>query len=194
MVLHLEKKAIRALGIAESFNQEDALSTLAGVVMRSDLVIDGVALGKMQVSGFDSTSSILKLYHKLARNDINAILLGGSILSLYNIVDVDQIFKEIHLPVIALSFKKSKSDISRNILERFPAKIAERKIKQLQKLGEPREVLLSTGYRVHIRAAGVSDLQAKRLLDRFTLQGAVPEPVRVSRLFAKVALAARRAE
>ncbi|MGH9910516.1 MAG: DUF99 family protein, partial [Nitrososphaerales archaeon] len=41
--LHIEKKAIRALGIAESFVKSQNQSVLAGVVMRSDMIIDGIA-------------------------------------------------------------------------------------------------------------------------------------------------------
>jgi endonuclease V-like protein UPF0215 family len=47
--VHVEKKAIRALGVAESFRKGNISSSsnnnkaiLAGVVMRSDLVIDMV--------------------------------------------------------------------------------------------------------------------------------------------------------
>ena len=43
------KKAIRALGIAESFRKEDRYSTLAGVVMRSDLIIDGFVFGRSPI-------------------------------------------------------------------------------------------------------------------------------------------------
>jgi uncharacterized protein len=192
--LHLEKKAIRALGIAESFRQRDKFSTLVGVVMRSDLVIDGFTVGKLRVSGSDATKSVLSLFHKLNRNDVNAMLLSGSVLSLYNIIDVDSIHKELRIPVVALTFRKSRSDLVRNIKSRFRGKKAEEKIKLLKKLGEPEEISLATGYRVFVRTAGISKILAKRLLDRFTLQGAVPEPIRVSRLLAKSVARASRAE
>ena len=90
MTLHLEKKAIRALGIAESFRAKDKISTLAGVVMRTDLVIDGFGFGRLTVSGSDATESIISLARALQRNDLNALILSGSVLSLYNIVDVDR--------------------------------------------------------------------------------------------------------
>ncbi|MGI0084194.1 MAG: DUF99 family protein, partial [Nitrososphaerales archaeon] len=96
MPLHLEKKAIRALGVAESFHAKDKFSTLAGVVMRSDLVIDGFVIGKTKVSGSDATSSLRRLYIKLNRNDVNALLLSGSVLSFYNMIDVDSLCEEIH--------------------------------------------------------------------------------------------------
>ena len=41
--LHLEKKGLRGLAIAESFRQNSTKSVLAGVVMRRDFIIDGKA-------------------------------------------------------------------------------------------------------------------------------------------------------
>ena len=153
--------------------------------MRSDLVTDGFVLGKLRVSGSDATSSIAKLYAKLGRNDVNAILLSGSVLSLYNLIDVDSLCEELGVPVVALTFRASKSDLGRNIRARFPSKVALEKVKLLEKLGKPLALHLSTGYPIFVRAAGISHAETARLLERFTLQGAVPEPVRVARLLAK---------
>ncbi len=43
MSLHLNKVGLRALGIAESFVRTMGHSILAGVVMRADLRVDGLA-------------------------------------------------------------------------------------------------------------------------------------------------------
>ena len=43
--LHLEKKGIRGLAIAESFRQDSEKSVLAGVIVSNDLVVDGFVLG-----------------------------------------------------------------------------------------------------------------------------------------------------
>lgn len=160
--------------------------------MRSDLIIDGFGSGVLEVSGSDSTSSIIELFQKLKRNDINIILLSGSVLSLYNIVDVESLSKELGKPVVALTFKKSQSDLTRNIRAKFEEKEAETKIKLLRKLGLPKQLKLKTGYRIFVRAEGISDDETRKILDKFTLQGAIPEPVRVARLFAKtLALSSR---
>jgi endonuclease V-like protein UPF0215 family len=183
--LHLEKPAIRALGLAESFSSTDKVSTLVGVVLRSDLVLDGFGVGTLEVSGSNATDSILSVYENLKRNDINVVLLSGSVLSLYNIVDVDLLHDKLDLPVLALSFKKSKSDLARNIKAKFVPRVAKEKIRLLEKLGPPTEFRLKTGYSIYARSAGTDEIEAERILNKFTLQGAVPEPVRVSRLVAK---------
>ncbi|MDH2902072.1 MAG: DUF99 family protein [archaeon] len=185
MPLHLEKKAIRALGIAESFSPNDRLSTLAGVVMRSDLVIDGFGIGSLEVSGSDATDAILSLFEKMKRNDINVLLLSGSVLSLYNIVDVDSLYQQIKIPTLALTFKKSQSDLERNIKTKFDPREARVKIKLLQKLGMPQRFKLKTGFPIFVRSAGVTNIQSQKILDKFTLQGSIPEPIRIARLLSK---------
>ena len=185
MQLHLEKKAIRVLGVAESFREKAKISTLVGVVMRRDLVIDGFGIGKLTVSGSDAAKAITSLVEDLNRNDLNAIMLSGSVLSLYNIVDVDALCERLSLPVVALTFSKSKANLVQNIEERFPKPIARKKKVLLEKLGTPKRMTLYTGYDVFVRNAGITEEVAKRLLDGFTLQGAIPEPVRVARLLAK---------
>ena len=192
MILHLEKKAIRTLAVAESFRKEDEYSTLAGVVMRSDLVIDGFALGTLKVSGSDATDSIVDIFEKLGRNDVNVVFLSGSVLSLYNVVDVDLLHVTLKLPIVAITFKRSRSDLELNIKKRFSDIEAKKKIALLEKLGTPVELALATGYKVYIRTAGMRKEAAKRLLDKFTLQGALPEPVRVAKLLARTAATIRK--
>jgi uncharacterized protein len=186
LTLHLEKKAIRVLGVAESFRKNQESSTLAGVVMRSDLVIDGLATGVLRVSGSDSTQATIQMFRELHRNDINAIMISGSVLSLYNVLDLELIFANLKIPVLALSFRKSAADLGRNIRERFSAKVAEEKIRLLEKLGQSQRIKLKTGYDVFVRSAGINHANSKRLLDKFTLQGSSPEPIRVARLLAKL--------
>ena len=47
--IHPEKKGVRVLGIAESFVKNSIFSTLGGVVLRRDMLVDGVVLGRTLV-------------------------------------------------------------------------------------------------------------------------------------------------
>ncbi len=186
MPLHLNKPGIRALGVAESFRQGQKRSVLAGVVMRSDCVIDGVALGRTAVGGDDATSSILSLFRRFKRNDVNLIMVSGAILSLYNIIDVDALSAKSKLPVICLTYKET-AGIEGSIRRHFPEG-AEAKLAAYQKLGRRTGVTLRTGHRVFVRTSGVDKGSVKPVLDSFTLQGSIPEPVRVAKLLARAAL------
>jgi uncharacterized protein len=183
--LHLHKPGIRVLGVAESFKEGQRRSVLAGVVMRADLVVDGLALGATSVGGDDATRSIVRLYRRFRRNDINLLLVSGAILSLYNIVDVDELARRTRVPVVCLTYKET-SGIEGSIRRHFPDG-ADDKLLAYRRLGARRGIRLGSGYSVYARLSGIDAASAKAVLDTFTLQGALPEPVRVARLLARAA-------
>ena len=181
MKIHTNKRAIRALGVAESFRERDRKSVLAGVVMRSDLVVDGFAFGEATVEGDDATSSILGMFRRLRRDDVNLILLSGCIISMYNVVDVDALAESSRLPVVALTYKESPG-IEGAIRHHFGD--GEKKLAMYRRLGPRTAVTLKTGYRVFARLSRISETEGGRVLNSFTVQGGVPEPVRVAKLLA----------
>ena len=64
----LQKKGVRVLGIAESFRKGvGEKAVLAGVVMRVDLIIDGIVLGECAVGGLDATERIIEMYRLRGR-------------------------------------------------------------------------------------------------------------------------------
>jgi|ERR1039458_885470 endonuclease V-like protein UPF0215 family len=181
MRVHPNKRAIRVLGIAESFRKGDSRSILAGVVMRSDLIVDGVCFGRATVGGDDATSSIVGMNRRLDRQDVNAIMLSGCIISHYNIVDVDAVAEKTGRPVICLTYRES-GGIEGSIRQQFED--PERKVARYRSLGERTRVALRTGQSVYSRLASISEPDALRVIESFTLQGGVPEPVRLAKLLA----------
>jgi len=157
--------------------------------MRSDFVIDGVALGRTAVGGDDATSAIASLFRRFGRNDINLIMVSGAILSLYNIIDVDELSRSTKLPVVCLTYKET-AGIEGSIRRHFPGG-AEEKLQAYRKLGRRRGVKLRTGHRVYVRASGMESSAVRPVLDAFTLQGSIPEPVRVAKLLARALLSKR---
>ncbi|MDQ3808528.1 MAG: DUF99 family protein [Thermoproteota archaeon] len=180
--VHPEKKGIRALGIAESFKKSTKYSILAGIVMRRDLIIDGIAYGTATVRGTDATDSIISIHRLLGRNDINCILLDGLIISMYNIIDGEQVAVQTGLPVIAITFQDSKGlhDVIKHQFDDWQDKLL-----QYQKLGRRERVTLKTGKNLFIRCWRVNQSKALAILNSFTLQGSLPEPIRVAKLAAR---------
>ena len=78
--MHIPKKGLRACGIAESYAGR-RYSTLAGVVMRKDLLIDGITFGRVTVGGTDATDEVIRMVQELERKDINVILLSGCVVA-----------------------------------------------------------------------------------------------------------------
>lgn len=180
--VHPEKKGIRVLGIAESFKKFSKNSILAGVVMRRDLVIDGMAYGTATIGGDDATNSIISMHRSLARDDINCILLDGLVISMFNIIDGEQVAGETGLPVIAITFEDSKG-LEESIKSHFDD--WQDKLVQYQKLGTRDRVTLKTGKNLFIRCWRVNQRRALAILNSFTLQGSIPEPIRVAKLAAR---------
>ncbi len=183
MTLHVNKVGLRVLGIAESFRRNLPRSRLSGVVMRGDLRIDGVATTNITVGGDDATDGILRIFRRLDRLDINALLLNGDVISWFNIVDPLLLWKELGLPVISLSYEESPAGLEGYIREYFPD--PDEKLIRYRKLGPRQTMRLRTGYEVYLRATGASADEARALLNRFTMDGRVPEPLRVARLIAR---------
>ena len=181
--LHLEKKGLRGLAIAESFRQNSKKSILSGVVMRRDFVIDGFVFGRATIDGDDATDVILQMYEDLKRPDISYLLISGLIISLYNIIDIKKIHESLQIPIIGVTYNDSKG-IEDSIKHHFPDSYKS-KIKNYQKLGTRKKITLHTSSEVFVRNEGCTIHDAKYLLDNLTLQGSFAEPLRVAQLLAK---------
>ncbi len=179
--MHVFKKGIRALGIAESFTgRRDSM--LAGVVMRKDLRIDGFAIGKATVGGMDATDAVIGIVCALDRQDVNFIMLSGCVIAWFNIVDPQVIEKTFGIPVICVTYEES-GGLSQDITHHFPGD--EPRLKAYTNLGERTAVELDTGFTVYLRGWGIPIDEAAVLCNQFTREGGIPEPLRVARICAR---------
>lgn len=179
--MHIPKKGLRALGIAESYSGREH-SVLAGVVMRKDLRIDGFCSGRAAVGGTDATDTILAMIHNLDRRDINVVLLSGCVIAWFNVIDPGRIFYESRIPVICVTYEESDGLLG-DLQHHFPED--EARIQAYLRLGERVPVDLGDNRIIYLRAAGIGYPDAARLCRDFTLEGKIPEPLRVARLLAR---------
>lgn len=184
--LRLEKKGLRGLAIAESFKQDSKKSILAGVVMRRDFVIDGFVFGNATISGNDATDEIIKMHEKLGRPDISYVLISGIIISMYNMVDIKKIHENLKIPVIGVTYQDSQG-IEDAIKHHFPDTWNE-KINEYKKLGNREKISLKTSFDIFVRKEGCELSDVKHLLNDLTLQGSLPEPLRIAQMLAKTLL------
>jgi hypothetical protein len=182
--LHPFKKGLRVLAVAESFSKEvKDRSVLAGVVTRKDRVIDGFALTEITVGGMDATDGAIELVKSLDRNDINLIMLNGCVVAWFNVIDLIRLHEVLKLPLICVTYEESQG-LAKYFREYFPGDW-EKRISIYERNGGRREALLHTGYKVFIREVGLEFDDALKLLNEFTLQGGVPEPLRLAKLLAR---------
>ncbi|MHA3962862.1 MAG: endonuclease dU [Candidatus Thorarchaeota archaeon SMTZ1-45] len=176
------KRGVRVLGVSESFVKNDMRSIMVGVVMRGDLRIDGFSVCTPTIGGSDSTDELVLMFNRLNRKDIRAWMLGGSVVSWFNIVDISELYQHTGTPVICISYHPSEG-IEKYLKEYFPNDWKIR-LDLLERIGERKPVHLQTGHTLYLSVAGIGHSRAKNLLDKLTIDGRVPEPVRVARTIA----------
>lgn len=179
--MHIAKPGLRALGVAESYSGRE-YSTLAGVVMRKDLRIDGAGFARVTVGGMDATDAVIRLYSRLGRRDINFLMIGGNVIAWYNIIDPAAVHEATGIPVIIVTYEESEG-LEEDIRRHFPGDDA--RLAAYRNLGGRMPVRLRSGCTVFIRSCGIVEEDAARLCNGFTYEGRVPEPIRVARLIAR---------
>ncbi len=172
--MHIPKKGLRVLGIAESYTGRTN-SRLAGVVMRKDLHIDGFIFSTVTVGGTDATASILRMMNELERKDINAIMLSGCIIAWFNIINPAKIAAETGKPVICVTYEDSEGLLP-EISHHFPGDIE--RMTAYRDLGERIRVELHTRQTIFIRCWGMNAGDGARLCNDFTKEGRIPEPLK----------------
>jgi len=182
------KKGIRALGVAECFRRRASRkSILAGVVVRADMLVDGFSFATATVGGLDATEAVIRLYERLGRQDVNVLMLNGCVISWYNVIDLHEVAERTGKPLICVTYEPSPG-LEKYFAEYFPGDWRER-LAIYERNGPRTCVKLRTGHEVFIRAIGLDEDEAVRVLNKFTLHGRVPEPLRLARLLARAALA-----
>lgn len=182
--MRTHKKGIRALGISESFVKGvSKISVLAGVVMRADMIVDGFTFSTAKVGGMDATQKIIEMHQALKRDDINILLLNGCVISWYNVIDLHRLTDVIGLPLICVTYKESEG-LEKYFKEYFPEDW-QRRIEVYHRNGPRTPLRLHTGHVIYARFLNISEKEALKLLNKFTIHGAVPEPLRTARLLAR---------
>jgi endonuclease V-like protein UPF0215 family len=131
----------------------------------------------------DATEKIIEMYESLDREDINVILLNGCIISWYNVVDLNQVADIIELPLICLTYKESEG-LEAYFKKNFPEDWQDRtEIYHQNGLRIP--LTLKTSHTVYTRFLNINKEETLSLLNKLTIHGAVPEPLRIARILAR---------
>jgi len=181
--MHIPKKGLRVLGVAESYAGRK-YSTLAGIVMRKDLIIDGCAFSRVTVGGKDATDGVTAIINALDRKDINVVFLSGCVIAFFNIINPQQIQDSTGLPVICVTYEDS-AGLEGDIRHHFPGDTS--RLAAYHSLGDRMPHTLPGGQIVYLRSWGIAGDDAGRLCTAFTREGKIPEPLRVARISARAA-------
>jgi endonuclease V-like protein UPF0215 family len=182
------KSGVRALGVAESFRE--GRSTLAGVVVRANRVVDGFVFGGCTVGGSDATDTIAEMIERLDRPDVSYVLIAGIAPAWFNLLDLHAIAEAADRPTLSVTFEDSEG-LESALREAFDGDALDDRLATYHAQPARHEIDLGDET-VYVRAVGCPVEEAEQVIRAFTPEGGRPEPLRIARQAARAADSFRR--
>lgn len=176
------KEGTRVIGVAESFEKNDRISFVTGIIMRGDLRIDGVGFCNPTIGGWDSTDELIRMFKNMERKDIHAWMLGGCVISWFNPVDINRLAESTGIPVVCVSYEPSEG-LDKYVREYFPDDWQQR-MGRINAIGSRERFTLDSGFDAFVACSGIKNEAAQKLVNLFTSDGRIPEPIRIAKLVA----------
>lgn len=177
------KRDVRFLGIDDGpFHRRDRAVRLVGVVTRGPSYIEGVLSDEAEVDGTDATRVLVRMIRRSRfRPTVRCILLNGVAVGGFNVVDLDELHRQVGVPLITLARRRPNGASIRRALQ-----VAFRDWEarwELIRRAEPQPVR-NGSYRLYATLRGATLPQAVEFLHGSTTRGAIPEPLRLAHLIA----------
>lgn len=143
------------------------------------LRFDGIIVGQIEKDGSDATRVLEKLISesKFSKH-LQLVMLQGITFGGFNVIDAHLLHKRLGLPILIVSRHPPDLQAIREALLTHIAE-GERRWAWIDKLGPMEPV-----GKVQIQRVGLSYEQAASTIERFTIHGYLPEPLRVAHLIA----------
>jgi endonuclease V-like protein UPF0215 family len=142
------------------------------------LRLDGVYSTRVRRDGANATEALVKLVRQPRLSHLQAILMQGIALAGFNVVDLHELHRRTGLAVVVVARHRPDLDAIRSALQ-TRVRGGARKWRLIEAAG-PME---PTGS-VWMQRAGVERAAATRLLERLSVVGHLPEPLRIAHLIA----------
>lgn len=174
----LFNKDTRILAIDDSpFSRDDKSTSIVGVIMRKDLYLETLVRKVIAVDGMDSTEKVLEAI-KERGSGVGVMMTQGVTLGGFNILDLARIYEETKIPII-------------NVVDHEPdMKAIEDALRKHFKDWKSRYSALSGNFfksgSIYVQAIGIENKSACRFLEQVTINGKIPEPLRIANLIAGI--------
>jgi uncharacterized protein len=174
-----------------AFRRGDRWAPLVGVAYVTPSTVEGIVLDRVRVDGLDATDRILQLVRRSEfGGDPRAILLDGITVGGFNVVDARRLYRATGRPIITVTRKCPDYAAIRAALRRYFPKTLARRWRAMRAL--PLFERSLSGRARFIAAVGCTEEEALALLERTTMRGSWPEPLRVARLVARATASGRK--
>jgi len=178
------KKYVRAVGIDDApFKFTQRYAEIFFAVLRAPNYIEGLMRTKVEVDGRDATQKIVERL-KASRffEQLDVIFLDGCTVAGFNVVDIDGLFNATGIPVITVCRKKPDM---KEILETLKKKFEDWEERSAM-MKKPLLAFQGVKKPVYVGIAGISAEEARLFMKRFTVQGSIPEPLRIAHMIASL--------
>jgi Uncharacterized conserved protein len=170
------------VAIAESFRLDDGFSVYAGVLARRDGVVEEVAFGLATLGGTDGTEVASKILRALVRPDVAMVMLDGCVVSFYNWIDGETLWRRYGKPVACYVFEEPEGRVEDAVKKLFQD--WEVRVEAYRRLGPPIPYYTKTGYKIYVRSWGIDPADAGKAAEASMKYGKMPEPLRVAKIIA----------
>lgn len=173
----------RILGIDDSeFCSNDDKVKIAGVLARIPFYIEAVMISEADVDGTD-INTVLKdmILRSRYKEQINLILLDGITFGGFNIVDISDLNRTLNIPIATVTRRRPSMNAIKTALKKH-FNDWEKRYSCIQS-ARPKRFRIGS-HTMYCRGEGISDDELSFALERTTIHGAIPEPLRVAHLFA----------
>ena len=178
------KPEIRVLGVDDGkfTPHTEGNVIVVGVVFRGGCWLDGVMHTRIAIDGLDATEQLASMINGSPhRKQLRLVMLNGITFAGFNVVDIKRLNLETKLPVIALTRKKPDLDAICEALKNLPR--SEERWKMVLEAGEIYAVSCK-GKKIYMELAGISLVDARKIVELTSTRSSFPEPLRVAHLIA----------
>jgi endonuclease V-like protein UPF0215 family len=141
--------------------------------------LEGVLSGKVRRDGVNSTATLVRLVTQSRHyGHLQLLMLQGIAFAGFNVIDLPGLHTALGLPVMTVVRQRPDiSAIKRALLHKVRG--GKRKWRLIERAGALERVA-----GVYVQCAGLSAEQAREVIERYAINGALPEPLRVAHLIA----------
>jgi endonuclease V-like protein UPF0215 family len=178
------KPEIRVLGIDDGKFTPHAKGNVlvVGVVFRGGSSIEGLMYTNIALDGLDATDKLTLMINSSPHHkQLRLVMLNGITFAGFNIVDLKKLNVATKLPIVALTREKPDLDSIHKALKNLPN--SDERWHIILEAGEINEIV-NKGTKIYVETAGISLIDAQRIIKITSARSSIPEPLRVAHLIA----------
>ncbi|MDI9394732.1 MAG: DUF99 family protein [Euryarchaeota archaeon] len=177
------KPEVRILGIDDSSLLNEKVM-IVGTVFRGGDWIDGVLRSEITRDGLDATEVIVKMIKNSRHYDqLRVIMLDGITYGGFNVVDIEELYRETGLPVIVVMRSCPDFEKIQSALRHFSDGKARWDI--IKKAGKIEKLFTGrNGTPIYVQKSGIGAKSTEKVIRLTSIRSSIPEPLRVAHLIA----------